>query len=296
MFPKEGIFAAAECRKQTARPLSIDGLVIGAHYDSVPRGRYKRQSSFLSFDKVRGQLWDSGFAAFSWLLFIAVGLCVLSRLHSGHWPAALRALAPPPGSAASPRPAEAAGRARRFCEDDDPAWCERALTVGSNASSSSVVWQRLCQATGASDVAAKCPRSCGLCALVLAGCLKIEEVIGSAGSCNVGEDVVGEVCANDGDLVKEGYCTWLPAVALSTSSTAPSPTQGRPPVRFACGHCADSPNFLSPERRAMEAQMAELRIEEDGREADYSLGESGSMPLTQNRVSMQERNDLTMTR
>jgi len=97
-----------------------------------------------------------------------------------------------------------------------------------------------------------CSRSCGTCAIMLAGCKKLKTMdIGQ--DCKVGEDVVGEVCMND-DRQGESYCTYVPPAADGTKAT------------FVCGVCHDPLAEIGPERQVILAQMKELRNEEISRE------------------------------
>lgn len=163
-------------------------------------------------------------------------------------------------SEASPPPPST----RNFCEDHDLAECDRLVKptlidgserlpdgchppgiLGVDANSNVAAARATASAV---SVAELCPRSCGLCALLLSDCAELV-LTGDNSSCVVGDDVVGQVCAFDGDVTQEGYCTWMPA----------SPRE----ARFVCARCAD--RFASPERRAVLAQVTELREEEDGR-------------------------------
>lgn len=105
-----------------------------------------------------------------------------------------------------------------------------------------------------------CPRSCGSCSILLAGCKKIKAVdIGN--DCKVGEDVVGEVCEND-DKPGESYCTYLPPAIDGTKAT------------FACSVCQDPLSEMSRERSVILAQMKELRNEEIAREDEKMVAQA----------------------
>lgn len=232
--------------------------------------------------------WQSGVSAVTWLLFTAVMLSVICRLMHGQWPAALLALGfRHSAEAALPRVAGPAGGPvpavvqRHYCEDADPIWCSQALQAGVNRSHVGLHSLQACRLAGGDAVVTKCMRSCGICAILLSDCTNVKVAANSEGSCNEAEDVVGEVCSNDGDLDREGYCTWMPAGAVP---------------QFLCGHCADS--VISPERRAMMAQMAELRLEEDSREVErlQHKGDGSSPPLRSNVRSLRERDDLVVKR
>lgn len=181
------------------------------------------------------------------------------------------------------------------CEDADPLECARLFAAEAqqfSADSSGLTpLPSACSPRGSGTAAARCPRSCGLCAVVLADCHHV--AVFNEGSCVEGDDVVGEVCSGDGDMKKEAYCTWLP-----TNTTATKPANGNnrlniaaltPPRRFVCAHCVDVK--MSPERRAMMAQMLELRIEEDGREASRSKD-----ALENNAASVAERDAVVVHR
>jgi len=148
-----------------------------------------------------------------------------------------------------------------------------------------------CAAHGNGTAAARCPRSCGLCAVVLADCNNV--AIFREDACLEGEDVVGEVCANDGDMKKEAYCTWMPTNTTATQLRATGKAQATLGAerRFVCAHCADDAAHMSAERRAMMAQMMELRIEEDGRE-DSNPREA----LQSNVAALAERDELVVHR
>jgi len=183
------------------------------------------------------------------------------------------------------------------CEDADPLECTRifaaeAQQVSANSSGLTPL-PSSCSPQGNGIAAARCPKSCGLCAVVLADCHHV--AVFNEGSCVEGSDVVGEVCAGDGDMKKEAYCTWLPT---NTTTTQPASGNNRlniaaltapAPRRFVCAHCADVQ--MSPERRAMMAQMLELRIEEDGREASRS-----QEALENNAASVAERDAVVVHR
>jgi len=149
-----------------------------------------------------------------------------------------------------------------------------------------------CAAQGHGGLAARCPRSCGLCAVVLAGCSNV--AVFREDACLVGEDVVGEVCANDGDMKKEAYCTWMPTNATATAThlrAGKAPATLGSERRFVCAHCADDAAHMSAERRALMAQMLELRIEEDGREED-----NREEALESNPAALAERDTLVVHR
>jgi len=147
---------------------------------------------------------------------------------------------------------ESSSIAQLFCEDSSPRDCAQLLSMYNNVSHG---LQAACHPHAAGTLAFKCPRSCGVCAIILSDCHSLE-VVADPGACMEKQDVVGEVCANDGNLKKEGYCTWLGGAEGA--------------LHFACARCSEN-EAMSPERRAMTAQMAELRLEEDGREADKML-------------------------
>jgi len=178
-----------------------------------------------------------------------------------------------------------ASQQRHYCEDSDPLWCAQVLQVAANKSRRGLHTLHACRAAGGEAAVTNCMRSCGVCAILLSDCRDVQIVPGSTGSCNEHEDVVGEVCANDGNLDKEGYCTWM-----TTAKVA-----GGEVPKFVCGRCADA--VISPERRAMIAQMAELRLEEDARETERLQHVDGAEPaLEANRKSVLERNDLVVKR
>eukprot|EP00927_Polykrikos_kofoidii_P023271 TRINITY_DN21493_c0_g1_i1.p1 TRINITY_DN21493_c0_g1~~TRINITY_DN21493_c0_g1_i1.p1 ORF type:complete len:401 (+),score=71.94 TRINITY_DN21493_c0_g1_i1:58-1260(+) len=189
---------------------------------------------------------------------------------------------------------------RRFCEDLNPAECSRLVRptrldgserlpdgcqptsaaagafrgndteiVAAAGDSPNLTKQAFASGSGSMSIADMCPRTCGLCAVVLSDCVQLA-LVGGNSSCIVGEDVVGEVCAADGDVTQEGYCTWVHA----------------PQTRFVCARCAD--RVASPERRAVLAQVTELRLEEDARPM--------SQLVAVNAASMRERAALTVPR
>lgn len=133
-----------------------------------------------------------------------------------------------------------------------------------------------CSPHAGGKAAARCPRSCGLCAVVLGDCRRATVVHDA--SCEEGQDVVGEVCGHDGKMTEEAYCTYLP-----TGSSLGEP------MSFVCAHCAEEQ--LSPYRRSLMAQMLELRLEEDGREAGHS-----EEALENNADSVAERDALVVHR
>jgi len=149
----------------------------------------------------------------------------------------------------------------RFCEDANPSEC--ATLVGNlrvdGGDQMPIGCRPHLDGANAGQLASRCPRSCGLCALVLSDCRKLVAAAPTA-ACIAGEDVVGEVCANDGALPREGYCTWVPDSMVKNTRANASSHFG---VSFACLHCADE--TISPERRALLAQMGRMRAEEDGR-------------------------------
>lgn len=156
------------------------------------------------------------------------------------------------------------------CVDSEPATC--ASWFRPNTGYDSTV---MC---AADSVRAKplCPRSCGSCAILLAGCQKLKAVdIGK--DCKAGEDVVGEVCEND-DRPGESYCTNIPPKVDGTKAT------------FACGLCQDSLIQSSPERQVLLNQVKELRNEEISRE-DARL-----MKQTHQQVTAHKLPDLTLPR
>lgn len=108
---------------------------------------------------------------------------------------------------------------------------------------------------------AACPRSCGHCALALGGCQKLK-VVDVGSDCKEGEDVVGQVCAND-DGPSESYCTYLP----------PERHHNRSHPLFVCARCADPAGVMTAERRVILGQIQELRSEEIAREDEKLEGE-----------------------
>lgn len=177
-----------------------------------------------------------------------------------------------------------------LCEDVDARECAQLLSEVPHGPADSRGIPPLapgCSPHSNGTAAARCPRSCGLCAVVLADCHRVR--VYSHDACVEGQDVVGEVCANDGDMRREAYCTWMPsnksdASPLSTSTAVAAPRH------FVCAHCVDE--NMSPERRAMMAQMLELRMEEDGREADRGAKDA----VVNHADSIAERDALVVQR
>jgi len=244
--------------------------------------------------------------AFAWLFLILLLLTLASHLftlsstaaHAGSPP---EQIASPLVLGASTLPSVVSkvvsAEQQPVCEDADPLECTRIFAAEAqqlHANSSGLTpLPPSCSPRGTGIAAARCPKSCGLCAVVLADCHHV--AVFNEGSCVEGSDVVGEVCAGDGDMKKEAYCTWLP-----TNTTTSQPASGNnrlniaaltapAPRRFVCAHCVDVQ--MSPERRAMMAQMLELRIEEDGREASRS-----KEALENNAASVAERDAVVVHR
>jgi len=174
-----------------------------------------------------------------------------------------------------------------LCEDADAVECAR-LTNPQNGSLASIPEGCSPQSTG--RAALRCPKSCGLCAVVLADCRRVD--ILDAGSCVEGEDVVGEVCSGDGKADKEAYCTWLPVNHSGIRNHGRSGSKTgthKPQLQFVCAHCADE--RMSAERRALLGQMLELRLEEDGREASELMRPGADKETVQSNIAaVAERN------
>lgn len=183
-----------------------------------------------------------------------------------------------------------------LCEDADPGECanlltqtplnssERAATPTKNGGPIPALPPQ-CSPHSGGRAAARCPASCGLCAVVLADC---HEVLIEENACKESEDVVGMVCQADGDMKKEGYCTWLPTSGTGgtiTKMELQNRAAAEHPRRFVCAHCKDKE--MSFARRALMAQMLELRMEEDHRKRDA---------LDERDANVRERDALTVAR
>lgn len=177
-----------------------------------------------------------------------------------------RAISPVVSTAMTPTISSSAGH----CMDLEPATCASWFRPNGGYDSTAMC------ATDLSRSNPICSRSCGSCAVLLAGCRKLKTVdIGH--QCKVGEDVVGEVCKND-DKAGESYCTYLPPPVDGATAT------------YACSVCQDSLTEISPERQVILSQMKELRDEEISRE-DEKL-----MKQTQRHVETTKLGDLLLGR
>mmetsp|Transcript_101837 Transcript_101837/g.180636 ORF Transcript_101837/g.180636 Transcript_101837/m.180636 type:complete len:285 (-) Transcript_101837:30-884(-) len=205
---------------------------------------------------------------FAWLVVVAITLTLVCRLHS------IQSRVREPRSESFMGRSPFGQKPVPLCEDADADECARLTAVDSAGKLPDA-----CQPWSNGLAASRCPRSCGLCAVVLGDCAKVD--ILEASACVEKEDVVGEVCGHDGDWKNEAYCTWLPQVNSSA------------PRRFACARCADKK--LSSERRALVAQMLELRMEEDEREAERLHVHHGD-PVYAHANSVMERNSIVTPR
>lgn len=149
------------------------------------------------------------------------------------------------------------------CVDREPTTCASWFRPNSGFDSTAMCATDLARANPV------CPRSCGSCAIMLAGCQKLK-VIDIGKDCKVGEDVVGEVCLND-DRPGESYCTYVPSKADGTKAS------------FACGLCEDNLVQTSPERQVLMSQMKELRNEEISRE-DERLMKQTHQHITEHKL------------
>lgn len=253
-------------------------------YNAVPRKILAQQkddnlqwSSMSWLPRYSLKAYDTIMRLFVWLVAVAIILSLTYRIHAYILPA--RSLdfwhgAANTSQAMPSRQATLEQKMGALCEDVDAAQCEQLTAVDSTGK-----LPKSCLPNSTGLAASRCPRSCGLCAIVLGDCSKAE--IRKESSCIEGEDVVGEVCDKDGNWKEEAYCTWL------------SQKHGPKPRQFVCAHCADQK--LSAERRALVAQMLELRFEEDGREVDQIRSRHGDS-IDAHRESIAERNAIVTPR
>lgn len=219
-------------------------------YESIKMSSAQKKEGPVEFPQKFTHAYQSALKIFSWLLFALVVVFFTARFSKSQL-AQTCTISPP-----------------LVCEDVDASECANLLASANGTSDLSKPGfgslPHECSPQSNGTLAARCPRSCGLCALVLADCHSLK--IYDRGTCRVGEDVVGEVCSEDGHMTKEAYCTWLPTTSAAIpqgSLRSWSSSELQAPRIFACAHCADQQ--MSAERRAFMAQMLELRHEEEGR-------------------------------
>lgn len=168
-------------------------------YESIKMSSAQKKEGPVEFPQKFTHAYQSALKIFSWLLFALVVVFFTARLSKAQL-AQTCTISP-----------------SLVCEDVDASECANLLASANGTSDLSKPGfgslPHECSPQSNGTLAARCPRSCGLCALVLADCHSLK--IYDRGNCRVGEDVVGEVCSEDGHMTKEAYCTWLPTTSAA---------------------------------------------------------------------------------
>jgi len=264
---------------QSATPLKTYACEVEDYHTTEMLTKGDKQGATQELWQHAAQAYRHGTNAFTWIVFAFVFITLSCRLFGMASQAA-----PPTASSALP------ATSPPLCEDAIE--CEQLFAsevpAGALDKNGFRPLPAGCAAKGNGMIAARCPRSCGLCAMVLSGCNNV--AVFKPDACVEHDDVVGEVCSGDGDMKKEAYCTWMPASANALQFLGKALLGA--PRSFVCAHCTDDGSRMSAERRALLAQMMELRIEEDGREST----DKGKEALERNAAAIAERDALAIHR